>query len=485
MKGAAVESWDGRDGETVRAVVRVCEGETPAEAFDIASAGAWLAFDAGVRNLDDRPWLWTRPPGEPRRPAPTLLDRLRGRTGSRAAPPASPPPPPPAVALCHRDGRVREAALDVARTDPELRPLLVVRCADWVSPVREKARTLLAELPGGDLFPLAELILRLARRDRGDFARALLEDALREGPAAGVLALTAHPDRATYRLAYRIAVDRALLTPTQLADTAASCGDVTLQDLCADAAVAAVKPGGAMDPGAAVDLGVAVDPSAAVDPGAAVKPAGLVDPDSAVDPDAAVDPSAAVNPDVAAVLDRLLAARSPRVRSAGVTALRRAGRHGEAEPFLADRSAVVRACARYVLRQGGVDPLPVYRSLCTDPAARPGAAAGLGECGDRAADAETLWALVEHPLPAVRLNAITGLRALDVVQRERLTPSLDDPSPAVVRAATRALLPDAAGIPELLLRERSGPDRPRAVRVAADRLLRAAGRQRRPEPGYR
>ncbi|MFF0569768.1 hypothetical protein ACFYT7_19315 [Streptomyces sp. NPDC004041] len=72
-----------------------------------------------------------------------------------------------------------------------------------------------------------------------------------------------------------------------------------------------------------------------------------------------------------------------------------------------------------------------------------------------------------------------------MVLRERLTPSLDDPSPAVVRAATRALLPEAAGIPESLLRARSAPQRPRAVRVAADRLLRAAGRQRTPEPGYR
>ncbi|MFJ5868876.1 hypothetical protein ACIQEY_31250 [Streptomyces parvus] len=441
---------DGWDGETMRAVVRVCEGATPEEAFDITSADAWLAFDAGVRNPDDRPRLFTRPPGAPERPAPRLLDRLRGRTGPRAAPPASPPPPPPAsppppppaVALCHPDGRVREAALDAVRTAPELRPLLVVRCADWVAPVREKARAALAELPGDALFPLAELILRVSRRERGDCARALLEDALREGPAAEVLALTAAPDRATYRLAYRIAVERGLLTPIELAATAAACGDVTLQDLCSEAAVAALKPEEAVRPGASPD------------------------------------------PDAAAVLDRLLAARSPRVRSAGVTALRRAGRHGDAEPFLADRSAVVRACARYVLRQGGVDPLPLYRELCAAPAAHPGAAAGLGECGDRTTDAEALWTLVEHPVPAVRLHAISGLRALDVVVRERLTPSLDDPSPAVVRAATRALLPEAAGIPEHLLRERSAPERPRAVRVAADRLLRAAGRQRRPQPGY-
>ncbi|MDJ1642199.1 hypothetical protein [Streptomyces pakalii] len=131
------------------------------------------------------------------------------------------------------------------------------------------------------------------------------------------------------------------------------------------------------------------------------------------------------------------------------------------------------------------DEGPVYRALCAEPAAHPAAAAGLGECGDRATDAETLWALLGHPLPSVRVHAISGLRALDVVERERLTPLLDDPGPAVVRAATRALLPDAAGIPEHLLRERSAPERPRSVRVAAARLLRAAKLQRRPAPGYR
>ncbi|WP_257002325.1 hypothetical protein [Streptomyces sp. WZ.A104] len=294
----------------------------------------------------------------------------------------------------------------------------------------EKAREAVVRLPGGELLPLAELILLLSRRTQGGYARALLERALRKGPAADVVALMSHRDRTTYRLAYRIAVERGLLTAVELAATAATCGDVTLQDLCAEAAVATL--------------------------------AGSADASGAESG--------------AAALDRLLTARAARVRAAGVTALRRAGRPGEARPFLADRSCVVRACARYVLRQGGIDPLPLYRALCAEPAAHPGAAAGLGECGNRAADAGTLWDLVEHPLPAVRLHAITGLRALDEVVRERLTPSLDDPSPAVVRAATRALLPEAAGIPEALLRERTAPERPRAVRVAAQRLLRAAGR---------
>ncbi|NED88806.1 hypothetical protein G3I76_53110, partial [Streptomyces sp. SID11233] len=70
---------------------------------------------------------------------------------------------------------------------------------------------------------------------------------------------------------------------------------------------------------------------------------------------------------------------------------------------------------------------------------------------------------------------VAGLRALDAVTRERLAPLLDDPSSAVVRAATRALLPDAAGFSREWLRDRAAADRPRPVRVAALRLLRAAG----------
>ncbi|MFJ1899566.1 MULTISPECIES: hypothetical protein [unclassified Streptomyces] len=73
------------------------------------------------------------------------------------------------------------------------------------------------------------------------------------------------------------------------------------------------------------------------------------------------------------------------------------------------------------------------------------------------------------------LHTVAGLRALGAVTRERLTPLLDDPSSGVVRAATRALLPDAAGCTPERLRDRAAADRPRPVRVAARRLLRAAG----------
>jgi hypothetical protein len=87
-------------------------------------------------------------------------------------------------------------------------------------------------------------------------------------------------------------------------------------------------------------------------------------------------------------------------------------------------------------------------------------------------------------VPVVRVHVVTGLRALDAVRYEQLRPLLDDLSPAVVRAVTRALLPDADRIPHEWLPVRTGADRPRALRVAAERLLRAhlraTVRQRRP-----
>ncbi|MFD5036840.1 hypothetical protein ACFWNI_06960 [Streptomyces sp. NPDC058377] len=376
---------------------------------------------------------WVRLDAEVRVPAWRMANRLPTREELRGLP-AGPLPDAAesrvALALCHPDGRVREAALARVAVAPGLRPLLVVRCADRVTPVRDRARALLGETAGPQLAPL---ILLLSRRDRGGFALRLLEGALRLGAAQNVEALLTYGDRAVRRLAYRIAVDRQLLTPAELARTAAAAsGDTSVQALCADAALAGAGEG-----------------------------------------------------DFDAVVAPLLASRSPQVRSAGVTGLRRTGRHREAIAFLADRSALVRACARYVVRQGGTDPLPLYRSMCADPARYPAAAAGLGECGSRA-DVDTLWHLTGHQLPAVRAHAVSALCALDAVRPDRLRPLLDDLSAVVVRAAARALQPHAATLDTDLLRAGLAPGRARPTRIAARRLLeaqeRAHARGARPGP---
>lgn len=390
--------------EGLGAAERLARGTPLGSALDTTDPASWVALDAEVRTPGSR-----------------IADSLPTRHRLRSLPPGPPSPveePLIALALCHPNGRVRSAALERAAGSPQLRPLLVIRCADWAGPVRDRAQALLADVPGTELIALSGLILFLRRRDRGGFAFTLLEGALRKGPDADVRALLTSGDREVRRFGHGLAIDRRLLTAAELARTAVGAtDDVRLQILCAEAALARTD---------------------------------------------GCDHEEVVVP--------LLSARSAMVRSAGVTGLRRTGRHEKAVPHLADRSAMVRACARYVLRQAGIDPLPLYRSMCAEPAARPPAAAGLGECGGPP-EADTLCALTAHPLASVRAHAVSGLRALDAVRSERVEPLLDDPVPAVVRAAARALRPYAAGLDEDRLRARLAPDRLPATRKAARLLL--------------
>ena len=233
------------------------------------------------------------------------------------------------------------------------------------------------------------------------------------------------PDRSIRRFAYRLAIEGRLLRPAELARAAAGDQDTVVQDLCATAALTALGEEEAYE----------------------------------------------------GVLLPLLSARNPRTRSAGVTALRRAGRSGQAERFLSDRSALVRACARYVVRQQGGEPAAWYRERCTasnDPELPPGAVIGLAECGNRA-DAGLLRPLLVHPVAGVRARAVAGLRALDFVDAKQLWPLLDDSAAGVVRETAAALLPSAKELPADWLLERTSPERPRHVRVGAFRLLDARG----------
>ncbi|MFD0314502.1 hypothetical protein [Streptomyces flavalbus] len=385
------------------AALRVARGVSLRDALDVTDPAAWTGLDLAVRS-----WWW---PGElPRLAEVGALDE--GRL---------------ALALCHPDGRVREAALIPAAKRPALSPLVVVRCADWVAPVRERAREVLrASLDADAAVALAPLVLRVGRRERGSHAVGLLGEVLRGLPRERRTALFDAAERSVRRYAYRLAVEDGLLSPAELARTAARDEDVVVQNLCAESALAAVREGGAYDDD---------------------------------------------------VLPSLLGARAPRVRAAGVTALRAAGRPEAAVPFLVDRAAMVRACARYVVRQYGGDPRVRYRAWCADPAdpaLPPGAAVGLAECGERA-DAVLLWPLLAHPVGGVRAGAVAGLRVLDVADVRRLLPLLDDPVPGVVREAARALLPGAGALPVAELTARLAPERPASVRRAAFRLLRARG----------
>jgi hypothetical protein len=393
------------------AAVRLTTGAPLRDVLAVDDPRAWVSLDAGVRWVA---WHW---PGRP-------SEWGQGSWVNAALPQLD--EPRLAVALCHRDGRIRERALARAGRHPGLLPLIVIRCADWAAPVRERARQMLgAALDVAAAVALAPVILLVGRRERGAFAVELLGELLRRASAQELARLFSDAGRTVRRFAYRLAVEQQLLSPAELAHAAAHDGDAVLQNLCGEAALAALP----------------------------------------------------VGPDGDAVIDTLLSARNPRARSAGVTALRKAGRPGDAEPFLADRSGLVRACARYVLRQHGTDPLPLYRAWCADiedPALSPGAATGLAESGNRS-DAALLWPLITHPVRGVRAGAVAGLRLLDLADAHRLLPLLDDAAPGVVRETTLALMPSVAQLPLDWLEHRLDAERPRHVRVGAFRLLHVRG----------
>ncbi|MFI8827183.1 hypothetical protein [Streptomyces sp. NPDC053431] len=395
----------------------LAHGRALAKVIEVWRPGAWLELDEHIRS--DHAWRGLGLPQHEwlaQRVRPVVLRVLIGDPKPSEA--------ELALALCDGDGRIRAAALPHAAARPAVLPLVAIRTADWAARVREEADAVLAAaLPGADAGTLgvtAPVILRLRARLRGGTAAALLREVLRTAPPATVSTLLLNRDRATRRLALDVSVERGLLAPRELARIAAYDEDGAVRDKAATAALAA----------------------------------GIPDE----------------------TLPLLLAARSGGVRSAGVTALRKSGRSAEAEAFLYDRSGLVRACARWVLRQDGRDPSAVYRAACADPATVPGRAPlGLAECGGRAADLPVLWELAGHERPLVRSSAVAGLRVLEAVDHARLLPLLDDPDPGVVREAARALLPWANRLPEEDFVRRTGPDRPVHVRLRALRLLRANG----------
>ncbi|MEU9702972.1 hypothetical protein [Streptomyces sp. NPDC047981] len=232
-------------------------------------------------------------------------------------------------------------------------------------------------------------------------------------------ALLAAPDPATRRFAHCWAGANGRLTLAQLARTAATDPDVLVREECAEAVLAAVRAG--------------------------------------------ADP---------ALLDPLLGARWPGVRSAGVTALHGAGRHGEAEGFLADRSGLVRACARWAVRQVGDDPADWYRRRCAESTIPPYAPLGLAECRERTdEDTGLLRALTGHPVARVRASAVAGLRVPAPRDWRGVLPLLDDPSAAVVREVAHTLVAHAHQVPAEELLTRAAPDRPYPRRAAALRVM--------------
>ncbi|MCY0925090.1 hypothetical protein OTB20_02495 [Streptomyces sp. H27-H1] len=353
--------------------------------------------------------------------------------------------------LCHPDGRVREAALAAWRNPPP--QLVLIRCADWVPQVRERARRVLGRLvakdPAGWLTLLTPLVLRLGRREHGAWALEQLEAAL--SGRYSLLAAWWRPGRpsTTWSLNSLTAVQR----------------EAVLDRLCLRA-----------DPPTrrfATRLTVAAGEMGVRE--LALRAAREPDPATArLWTDAALRVMAADGPDDTAV-DALLTGHLPMVRASGVTALHGAGRADEAARYLTDRSGLVRACARRLVPQGGGDPRALCHRLVEDPArVTPYAVTGFAECAHRE-DAPLLRALLDHPAGAVRAAAVAGLRLLDSSDTDLLRPLLDDPSPGVAREASLSLRPSAERLPADWLAARTAPGWPTHTRRAAYRLLHARG----------
>ncbi|MFJ8473742.1 HEAT repeat domain-containing protein [Kitasatospora sp. NPDC094011] len=327
-----------------------------------------------------------------------------------------------ALAASHGDGRARERAVRriLHEPHPELMPFLVLRTSDWVRQVRGAAcaglAVLLHENPGLATPATVRTALLVNRRRHGAFAhRQLISPLLDASDTALRGALLTAPEPAVRRFVLDTAAHR--LGLRDLAALAGSDPDRQVRALAAEAAA-----------------------------------------------------RQAVWSDQAELLRRLARSRHAEVRITALTGLMRTGAPQEVVPFLDDSSALVRALAREAARRTGTDARAYYRTAVQAAEPPVGAVAGLAETGGRA-DGPLLTALLDHPAPQVRVQALRALRSLDAVPVPRVTALLGDGSGAVVREAAAALAPSATQLPaDLLWNMLADPQRP-AVRRAGYRLL--------------
>jgi HEAT repeat protein len=304
-----------------------------------------------------------------------------------------------ALASMHRDGRVRERAVAamVGRPCPEAMPFLVLRTAEWVKPVRDRARAglalLLADDSAGCLPAVLPMVLCLDARLRGGFAVTQVRAALLSASAEVWRGLLGSGGRRERRFVFDIALAQ---------------GWLRLPDLVACSET---------DP----DVGIRARPAEA-----ACREAVWTRP-----------------PDV---LRRLAESARAEVRVVALTGLVRVGQDGDVAAYLDDDAPLVRAVARDSARRLGIDAREHYRTAVSAGEPALGAIAGLAETGS-AADAPLLRPLLGHEQARVRARAVRGLRLLDAVVAGELVPLLRDPSPAVVREATAALRPVTGALP--------------------------------------
>ncbi|WP_433890529.1 hypothetical protein [Streptomyces sp. CA-111067] len=354
----------------------------------------------------------------------------RGQPRREAGPGGSDGPLGVALASAHPDGRVRERTvrrlvelLGDGQLPADLLPFLILRTADWVRPVRDRARAALAVLLDAEpqrFVPAAlPVTLLLARRERGGFAERQVRTALLSAPRTDLVQqLLAAPDPLVRRFVLRAALDSRRLPLAALVAITKRDGDRRCRGMAAEAAVREAVWTARTD-----------------------------------------------------LLRQLAGSRDPDVRVVALTGLVRTGLGAEVTSYLDDTSPLVRAVARDAVRRAGGDAPGWYRSaLAAAGTPAPGAMAGLGETG-RAGDAVLLTPLLGHPESAVRAAALRALRVLDAVPVRATVPLLRDPSTKVIREATAALRTVVGQLPDGLARSLLADRDRAAVRRAGFRLL--------------
>lgn len=304
-----------------------------------------------------------------------------------------------ALASMHGDGRIRERAVAaiLGRPCPQVMPFLVLRTAEWVKPVRDRARAglalLLTDDPGAYLPAVLPMVLRLDARLRGGFAVIQVRAALLSSGAQVWRGLLGAGGRRERRFVFDIALAQGWLRLPDLVACAETDPDVGIRAWAAEAACR--------------------------------------------------EAVWTRRPDV---LRRLAGSARSEVRVIALTGLVRGGQDDEVAAYLDDDAPLVRAVARDAARRLGIDAGERYRTVVSTDAPAVGAIAGLAETGS-AADAPLLRLLLEHEQAKVRAQAVRGLRLLDAVAAGELARLVRDPSPAVVREVTAALRPVANALP--------------------------------------
>jgi len=321
------------------------------------------------------------------------------------------------IAGCHRDGRIREAAVAhlADHAHPAALAVLALRTVDWVAEVRQRARGAgWLSSSRGSLTQLAEMAFALRGRGEGPWLAERVEGVLRDLPLGGLEPLLAARDRRTRRAAYRAATTGGLLSLRRLTTAAMKNDDLPIRTLCARSAV-----------------------------------------------EAATDP---------AQLRGLLVSRTALVRAEALQAVTAVGDLRAAEAALPDRHPLVRAIAQAALRRSGVDPAESYRLLAGSEPPAPGMIAGLGETGD-AEDAGLVRRWLAHPRPRGRVEAVRALRRLGMTRSAELVPLLRDESGAVTRQVVVALRHDLDVLDPGMLEALLSPGNAPHVRFAGYQLL--------------